>query len=203
MNFGHIMVKLISWILGNKRILNELSLEITNTIEEINELKTIISDYHNIERKDRKSKLSVLAAIHAKNIEIYNDASKELSKKHSSQNSSLRKIAYLLERNSSIVNSIGSNLAVFGIERIDEGIQKLLDALIKIENAKISLIKDRKNAKLDQIISDSQNALNDSLADLFHYHKNPIDLVKYLEIYRLFSKFLENSSQISLEIQLI
>lgn len=197
----------MGWIAkGNKKAITDLKQQSGNITESIQELKQILSDYHNIERKDRKSRLSVISSRHSKNLEIYNKVSKELNENHSARNSSLRKISYLLERNSYIINNIGQDLAVFGVERIENNIHGLLESFIEIQKDSLELINGSrtKNAseKIQESLSEAQSLLNDSLADLFHYHKNPIDLIKYLEIYRLFSKFVENASQASLEIQL-
>lgn len=98
-----------------------------------------------------------------------------------------------------LIRSVASHLLILGIERIDNYTIKFAgatsNAATELNNSISNLRKSRNIeeicAKIYRLENEADKVNYDALSDLFHFYKNPIDVIKYKEIYGLFESIID------------
>ena len=92
-----------------------------------------------------------------------------------------------------LIDAVASRFVIFGIERVNDYILKLTDLIADVVdelNKTILGLRDLKDIKskfqrVYELEKEADKIYGDALSDLFHYYKNPVDIIKYKEIYEL------------------
>ena len=195
------MKNVLHWIAPKEKKFFELLAEQSeNALKGVNELKSFIDSYPNIEKSERKLKAALIKEIERHGDELQNQIIENLDKnlKTPFDREDIRKLTDLLDDIIDLTNTVSSRLITLSIERIDENTQKFADLIVKIAeevNEGVSDLKKLKDAeehckKILKLESEADKLFDNALSDLLHYYKNPVDVIKYKEIYDL----LENIS---------
>ncbi|MEK6892240.1 MAG: DUF47 family protein [Nanoarchaeota archaeon] len=195
------MKRIMNWLVPKeKRFFEMLAEQSLNVLKSANELKNFVNSYPEIDRGERKSKASSIKELEHRGDEIQNRVIESLDKNFRTpvDSEDIRKLTDLLDDIIDLVNTLASRFVVLSIERIDEHTIRLIDLVVKITeevNGSILDLKKLRHAeehckKILKLESEADKLHNEALSDLLHYYKNPIDVIKYKEIYDL----LENAS---------
>lgn len=194
------MKRIMRWLVPKERKFFELLAEQSqNALNMANELKEFIDNYPKLERSERKARVQSINKLKqgaedpTKNVMhmLYKDRSAAIGRE------SIEKIAMLLEEVQNFMNAAASRFVVLSIERVDDYTIKLanllhamLDELHK-SVLKLKKLKDAREhcAKIYEIGGRAGRIFDDALSDLFHFYKNPVDIMKYKEVYEI----LENA----------
>ena len=202
------MKRIVYWLLPRKKKLFEMLAEQSENIVKASiELKNLIADYHKFERGERKARVQLIKKFEEKAYElkrsIANKSNKSLST--SIDKEDLSKINSLLEETADLIGTIANLLIILSIERIDDYTIKLLEimnsAIEELDKniANLGKKKDMKEhfEKIFKLNKEANDIYNEALSELFHYHKNPIDIMKYREIYGLLKGIIVNCKDVA------
>lgn len=195
------MKRIVQWFVPKERkffgMLEEIS---ADALEGANELHDLIGDYPRLERGERKSRVDSISKIKRKSDIAYYALIKKLNKTPTmSDKSEIRQIAALLNDILGMTSSAASHLLILSIERIDDYTIKFANVTLNVAselNNCISDFRKLKNieeicAKIYRMENEADKVNYDALSDLFHFYKNPIDIIKYKEVYGLFEAIID------------
>jgi len=198
---SHIRCKTIIEVLGKPKEHVENSLkEYTDHIREDSDLAILNENYSDIKEQDKLwSKFVeldlVIKDLEHKGDEIAYSIIDRLDKnfRTSINKGYIKQLTVLLDDILNLIDAVASRFVIFGIERVNDYILKLTDLIadaVDELNKTILGLQDLKNIKskfqrIYELEKEADKIYGDALSDLFHYYKNPIDVIKYKEIYEL------------------
>ena len=205
------MKNVLHWIVPKEKKFFELLAEQSeNALKGVNELKSFIDSYPNIEKSERKLKAALIKEIERHGDELQNQIIENLDKnlKTPFDREDIRKLTDLLDDIIDLTNTVSSRLITLSIERIDENTQKFADLIVKIAeevDEGVSDLKKLKDAeehckKILKLESEADKLFDNALSDLLHYYKNPVDVIKYKEIYDLLENISNKCKNVSVAI---
>ena len=208
------MKKMMHWLVPKeKRFFELLADQSLNVVKSANELKNFIGAYSDIDKSERKFKADSIKELEHLGDEIQNKIINGLDRNFRTpvDSEDIRKLTDLLDDATDLINNLASRFVILSIERIDEYTIKFADLTVKITeevNNGILDLKKLKDAeenckKILKLESDADSIHDDALSDLLHYYKNPVDVIKYKEIYDLFESISNKCKNISVIINSI
>jgi len=201
------MKKIINWLMPKeKEFFGLLTEQSSNALEAAKQLKDFISEYHNFERKERKSKAYVIKGLERKGDEISRKIIGNLRVSASAiDQGDIRRISSLIDGIVNLINKAALSFVILGIERIDDNINKLagiaVESLAEI-NRNIAELRKLKHVKEHYIKvrgleAEADNIYQEALSELFHFYKNPVDIMKYREIYGILEEITDKCKEIA------
>ena len=208
------MKKIMHWLVPKEKMFFEMLAEQSlNVLKSANELKNFVDSYPDIEKSERKSKAASIKELEHLGDEIQNKIIYSLDKNFRTpvDSEDIRKLTDLLDDVADLINTLASRFIVLSIERIDEHTIKFVDLAVKITeevNSSVLDLKRLKDAeehckKILKLESEADKLHDESLSDLLHYYKNPVDVIKYKEIYDLLESIPNKCKNISVVINSI
>lgn len=190
------MKKMMQWLVPKEKVLLELLAEQSESVFEASKnLKDFVNEYSKLERSERKSRSQSIKMIGQRVDGLTHNIIRKLRKSFAAPigKEDLYKIASLMEDISGLINSAASRFVIFSIEHLDEDIIKMADitnAIVDETNKSVKKLKQLKKIKEDcnkvyELWAEACEIYEKSLADLFHYHKSAVDIIKYKDIYEL------------------
>lgn len=202
------MKRILRWLVPKeKEFFDVLAEQSQNVFNMANELKAFLHNYEKFERSERKAGAQSISRLENDMDELTKRAMHKLDKSYSTpiDKEDIQKIALLLEEISDLINATASRYIILSIERVDDYAIKmanLLHLILDELNKSILKLKKLKYAKEDCIkIHDIENQadeiFDDALSDLFHYYKNPMDVMKYRDIYEFLEKAINKCRDVA------
>ena len=205
------MKNVLHWIVPKeKKFFEMLAEQSENVLKGVNELKNFIDFYPEIEKSERKLKAASIKEIERKGDEIQNQIIENLDKNSKTpiDREDIRKLTDLLDDIIDLTNTVTSRLITLSIERIDEHTLKFVELIVKIADEVNKVVSDLKKLKDAQehckkiltLETEADKLFDDALSDLLHYYKNPVDVIKYKEIYDLLENISNKCKNVSVVI---
>ncbi len=202
------MPKLLRWLAPKEKKFFEMFAEQSeNALEGANELRKFVKNFAKLERRERKSKADLLKEIGAKGGEITNKIMENLRETFVKpiDKEDFHRITVLLDDTIDLLNIVAQRLVLLGIERIDDHILKLADianSAVKEMYNSISELKKLRSSKehytkIHTLENEADDAFGEALSELFRYYKNPIDIIRYREIYELMERITDKCEDIA------
>ena len=191
----------MQWLVPQeKELFDMLAEQSQNVVESSKELKKLLDDYSDIERGERKARAYAIKKIEHKGDDTTKKIFERLNRNSRTfiDKEYIQQMAIILDDIVDLINTIASRFVVLSIERIDDSMTKLVAVINSIAsevNETILDLKKLKNMeehcrKIREFEEKADKIYQDALADLFHFYKNSIDIIKNKEIY----DFLENTA---------
>ncbi|MEK6983079.1 MAG: DUF47 family protein [Nanoarchaeota archaeon] len=208
------MASIMHWLVPKEEKFFEMFKEQSvNALEAVKELKGFVGSYSNFERNERKSKAQIIKSFEHKGDEI---AYKIIEKLNNTSMSPIKKedmhhLAVLLDDIPDLINSVSLRFVLFGVERIDSHIIKLVDIANSCVGELNKCLIDLKRlkhmgeyySKIHSLENEADDIYHEALSELFHFYKNSIDIIKYKEIYELLEKIADKCKEITHAIESI
>ena len=196
------MKGIMQWIVPKEKKFFDMLIEQSeNAIEAAKELKIFVNNYHKFERKERKEKVSAIKNIELKGDEISKKIFQSLNEnfRTSVDKDCMRKMAVLLDDITNLINATALKLVIFGVERIDNFIIKLVEIINRIVSEvskSISISRKLKKfginyAEIQSLEREADDIYHEALYELFQFHKHSIDIIRYKEIYELLEAIVD------------
>mgnify|MGYP001609896298 CR=1 FL=1 len=201
------MANIISWLMPKEeKFFEMLKEQSNNALESAKELKSFVDQYAQFDRKERKSRAQIIKNIEHKGDEIthkiideLNNRAAPIDKEHA------YKIAISLDEIIDLANTVAFRFVLFGVERIDKYITKLVDIVLNAVGEVNKIISDLRKpkgikehlAKIYNLEKEADEIYHEALSELFHFYKNSIDIIKYKELYELLEKITDKCKEIS------
>ena len=192
------MANLIHWLLPKERqFFLMLREQASNVLEGANEFKSLIDNYNNLSNAEKKSAAKKIKDIENKGDNITHEIIGSLDKAFITpiDKEDIYRLATLLDDIIDLINAASVRLVIFKIIKVDSHI-KALAAIVQdiVRRVYYGVIGVSKLKNLNRFYIDAhtlENKADDvyhlALEDLFE-KKNPIEVIKYKEIY----EYLEN-----------
>ncbi|MBI2654574.1 DUF47 domain-containing protein [Candidatus Woesearchaeota archaeon] len=208
------MVNIMHWLVPKEdKFFEMLTEQAENALEGAKELKTFVDNYSKFDRSERKAKTQIIKNIERKGDEITHKMIDKLNKTFVTpiDKEDIHRMAVLLDDVIDLINAVALRFVLLSVERIDEYITKLTDLILSSVselNKSISdlrKLKDMKEQyiKIHSLENEADDVYHSALSDLFHYHKNSIDIIKYKEIYELLEEITDKCEDITHVIETI
>lgn len=205
------MKNVLHWIVPKeKRFFELLSRQSEKALEGAHALKNLIDSYQDIAKEERKLKAASIKEIELSGDQIQSQIIENLDKNFRApiDREDIRKLTDLLDDILDLVNSVSSRFMTLSIERIDEHTQKFSGLTAEIIGEVDKGILDLKRLKdaeahcrnILKLETDADRLHEKALSDLLHYYKNPVDVIKYKEIYDLFEGISNKCKNVSVAI---
>jgi len=192
------MVNIVNWLLPKeKKFFLMLKGQASNVVDGANEFKNLIDNYNSLSYDKRKDLVKKIKEIESIGDNLTHNIIGSLDKTFITpiDKEDIHRLAMLLDDVIDFIYATSIRLTIFKISRIDDHIRKLTDVILetvkKIELGVVgvSTLKSMNRFYID--IHTLENTADDiyleALNDLFN-KKNPIEIIKYREIY----EYLEN-----------
>ena len=198
----------MQWLLPKEeQFFGMLTEQAQNAIESAKELKNFVSGYQNFDRKERKSRASLIKNIEHKGDEITHKIIEKLNKAFITpiDKEDMYQIAVLLDDIIDLIYTVALRFVLLSIERIDNHITKLVDIIVnavsEVQKSIVDLrkLKDMKEhyVKIHELENGADDVYHEALSDLFHFYKNSIDIIKYKEVYELLERIMDKCKEVT------
>ena len=166
----------------------KVTLNLLNRLSELNadssaRLLEFLKSYHEMDRAARKVKLTEISKNKFESENLYNEFPGKARLNAD--------IAFGLLRLNKSLSSAAWKFFLLGIERIDKNAENLAamsnECIAELDKS----VKNLRNikplqvhcARIHEIEEDADEMFNEAISELFHFFKNPVDIMKYKEIY--------------------
>ena len=202
------MASILRWLVPKEDKFFEMLIEQSeNVLEGAKEFKNFVSIYHELSSRERKSKAQFLKSIEVKGDEIAHKIIEKLDKTFITpiDKEDLHRMTVLLDDVIDLINAAALRLVILGIERIDDPITKLVNIIYSsvnelhkniLELRKLKRVKGH-YVKIHSLENEADDIYHEALSELFHFFKNPIDIIKYKEIYELLEKITDKCEDVT------
>lgn len=192
------MVNLVNWLLPKeKKFFLMLRDQASNVVDGANEFKNLIDNYNSLSDVKRKELVKKIKEIESKGDNIVHNIIGSLDKTFITpiDKEDIHRLSMLLDDVIDFIYATSIRLTIFKISRINDHIRKLSDIILetvkKIELGVIGVSKlksmNRFYIDIHTLENKADDIYHEALGDLFN-KKNPIEIIKYREIY----EYLEN-----------
>ena len=166
-----------------------------NALDAATELKNFVENYEKYSSHERKSKSNSMKEIERKGDEIAHSIMEKLDTTFITpiDKEDIHRMTVLLDDVVDLINSATLRFVLLGIERIDKHIIKLVNIINHSAaelNKSVADLKKLKHVKehyikIHSFENEADEVYYEALSELFHFYKNPIDIMKYKEVYEL------------------
>ena len=202
------MTNIIHWLLPKEeQFFDMLAEQSRNALDGANELKIFVSNYHKFDNLDRKSKCKAIKKIEDKGDEITRKIIDKLNTTFITpiDKEDIHQMAILLDDVIDLIDAVVLRFALLGIERIDTYILKLVNIIVGAVseiNKSIADLRKLRNMKehyikMHRLENEADDIYHEALAELFHFYKNPIDIIKYKEIYEILERVVDKCDNLT------
>jgi len=192
------MANLVNWLLPKeKKFFLMLRDQASNVVDGANEFKNLIDNYNSLSDIKRKELVKKIKDIESKGDNIVHNIIGSLDKTFITpiDKEDIHRLSMLLDDVIDFIYATSIRLTIFKISRINDHIRKLSDIILetvkKIELGVIGVSKlksmNRFYIDIHTLENKADDIYHEALGDLFN-KKNPIEIIKYREIY----EYLEN-----------
>lgn len=192
------MANLVNWLLPKeKKFFLMLRDQASNVVDGANEFKNLIDNYNSLSDVKRKELVKKIKDIESKGDNIVHNIIGSLDKTFITpiDKEDIHRLSMLLDDVIDFIYATSIRLTIFKISRINDHIRKLSDIILetvkKIELGVIGVSKlksmNRFYIDIHTLENKADDIYHEALGDLFN-KKNPIEIIKYREIY----EYLEN-----------
>ncbi|MCH8004362.1 MAG: DUF47 domain-containing protein [Nanoarchaeota archaeon] len=192
------MINLVNWLLPKeKKFFLMLKDQASNVVDGSNEFKNFIHNYNALNEAKKRDFVKRIKEIESRGDNITHNIIGSLDKTFITpiDKEDIHKLAMLLDDVIDFIYATSIRLTIFKISRIDDHIKKLTDIVIEIiEKIELGIIGVSKLRTMNRFYIDihtlenkADDIYHEALDDLFN-KKNPIEIIKYREIY----EYLEN-----------
>ena len=192
------MANLVNWLLPKeKKFFLMLRDQASNVVDGANEFKNLIDNYNSLSDVKRKELVKKIKEIESKGDNIVHNIIGSLDKAFITpiDKEDIHRLSMLLDDAIDFIYATSIRLTIFKINRIDDHIRKLADIILetvkKIELGVIGVSKlksmNRFYIDIHTLENKADDIYHEALGDLFN-KKDPIEIIKYREIY----EYLEN-----------
>ena len=192
------MANLVNWLLPKeKKFFLMLKDQASNVVDGANEFKNLIDNYNSLSDVKRKELVKKIKEIESKGDNIVHNIIGSLDKAFITpiDKEDIHRLSMLLDDAIDFIYATSIRLTIFKINRIDDNIRKLADIILetvkKIELGVIGVSKlksmNRFYIDIHTLENKADDIYHEALGDLFN-KKDPIEIIKYREIY----EYLEN-----------
>ncbi len=191
------MANFFSWILPRERKLFELLSEQSKMLNQaMNELSTLMEELHTLDKNGRKSRCNSIKSVWEKIESTKESIMDKISRKKTLESDEIKELSAVFDNAGELINSFSSRIMILGIERIDPHLIKMTnlvsESLGHIEKLMFNLRKpeevENHYSKINKIKEKADESFNEAMSELFHFYKNPIDVLKYKELYDLLNQ---------------
>ena len=192
------MANLVNWLLPKeKKFFLMLKDQASNVVDGASEFKNLIDNYNSLSDVKRKELVKKIKEIESKGDNIVHNIIGSLDKTFITpiDKEDIHRLSMLLDDVIDFIYATSIRLTIFKISRINDHIRKLSDIILetvkKIELGVIGVSKlksmNRFYIDIHTLENKADDIYHEALGDLFN-KKNPIEIIKYREIY----EYLEN-----------
>jgi hypothetical protein len=192
------MSKIIKWLLPKEeKFFDMLKVQSENVLDGVMEFRRLIKDFNKINDKEKKAIVDKIRILESKGDDIAHDIISTLDKTFITpiDKEDIHSITVLLDDVIDIVDVTSKRLLLYKIKKVDKYIVELTEILWKcgVEiNKCISKLKKLKEVKqhcinIQTLENESNVVRNKAISNLFNNNKDPIQVIKYRDIY----EFLE------------
>ena len=192
------MANLVNWLLPKeKKFFLMLKDQASNVVDGASEFKNLIDNYNSLSDIKRKELVKKIKEIESKGDNIVHNIIGSLDKAFITpiDKEDIHRLSMLLDDAIDFIYATSIRLTIFKINRIDDHIRKLADIILetvkKIELGVIGVSKlksmNRFYIDIHTLENKADDIYHEALGDLFN-KKDPIEIIKYREIY----EYLEN-----------
>ena len=192
------MTNLVNWLLPKeKKFFLMLKDQASNVVEVASEFKNLIDNYNSLSDVKRKELVKKIKEIESKGDNIVHNIIGSLDKAFITpiDKEDIHRLSMLLDDAIDFIYATSIRLTIFKISRINDHIRKLSDIILetvkKIELGVIGVSKlksmNRFYIDIHTLENKADDIYHEALGDLFN-KKDPIEIIKYREIY----EYLEN-----------
>ena len=192
------MANLVNWLLPKeKKFFLMLKDQASNVVDGAIEFKNLIDNYNSLSDVKRKELVKKIKEIESKGDNIVHNIIGSLDKAFITpiDKEDIHRLSMLLDDAIDFIYATSIRLTIFKINRIDDNIRKLADIILetvkKIELGVIGVSKlksmNRFYIDIHTLENKADDIYHEALGDLFN-KKDPIEIIKYREIY----EYLEN-----------
>ena len=192
------MANLVNWLLPKeKKFFLMLKDQASNVVDGAIEFKNLIDNYNSLSDVKRKELVKKIKDIESKGDNIVHNIIGSLDKTFITpiDKEDIHRLSMLLDDVIDFIYATSIRLTIFKINRIDDNIRKLADIILetvkKIELGVIGVSKlksmNRFYIDIHTLENKADDIYHEALGDLFN-KKDPIEIIKYREIY----EYLEN-----------
>ena len=190
------MKRIMNWLVPKEEKFFELlAKQSENALKAAEELKEFVRDYEKSSRSERKSKSNSMKSIEKKGDEIAHEIMEKLDTAFITpiDKEDIHRMTVLLDDVVDLIDTATLRFVVLGIERIDGHITKLVSIThqsVEELNKAVADLNKLKHVKehyikIHSFENDADEVYYNALSELFHFYKNPIDIIKYKEVYEL------------------
>ncbi len=202
------MAGILKWIVPKDDLFFDLlNKQSENALDGAKELRNFVKNYHELGMLDKKQNAKRLKNYETMGDEITHRIMESLDKTFITpiDKEDIHRVAVLLDDVVDLLNIVGQRFIILGIKKIDEYIIKLVDIInssITELNECIHDLKAQSNLKhyyikIHTLENDADDVLHEAISELFHDHNDPIDIIKYKEIYELLEKITDKCEDIT------
>ena len=202
------MVSIVRWLVPKEEKFFEMLAEQSeNAFEGAKELKKFVSNYHKLDRIERKSITHAIKTIENKGDDITHRIIEKLNKTFITpiDKEDIHQMAVLLDDVIDLIDAVALRFSLLGIERIDTYINKFADIIVsavsEVNKSIVDLrkLKDMQDhyVKINTLENEADDVYHEALAELFHFYKNSIDIIKYKEIYEILESVVDKCEQLT------
>jgi len=202
------MPNIMHWLVPKEEKFFEMLAEQSEiAIEAAKELKDFVSRYSELDRDERKAKSQSIKNLEHKGDEVTHKIIERLNKTFITpiDKEDIHQMAVLLDDVIDLINAVSLRFFLLGIERIDSHITKLVDIIneaVTELNKSIFDLKKLKDMKehyinIHSLENEADEEYYKGIDELFHFYKNPIDIMKYREIYDLLESVTDKCEDIT------
>ena len=192
------MANLVNWLLPKeKKFFLMLKDQASNVVDGASEFKNLIDNYNSLSDVKRKELVKKIKEIESKGDNIVHNIIGSLDKAFITpiDKEDIHRLSMLLDDVIDFIYATSIRLTIFKISRINDHIRKLSDIILetvkKIELGVIGVSKlksmNRFYIDIHTLENKADDIYHEALGDLFN-KKDPIEIIKYREIY----EYLEN-----------
>ena len=202
------MKKIVSWLAPkDKKFFIMLNEQAENALEAAKQLKEFIDNYDKIERKGRQSVAQSIKSIEARGDALTSAILEKIDRNFKTpfEGGDVKQIAILLDDILDLTSRAASRFFILSVERINDHILRLAEISVKLVNELKEMISDLKELRIVKehyleiyrLEKDADNLFNESLSELFHFYKNPVDIMKYREIYEILESLADKCKDVA------
>lgn len=193
------MKKILHWLVPKEeKFFDMLTRQSENALEAAEELKSFVNNYEKLSRSERKSKSGVIVAIEKKGDEIAHGIMEKLDTSFITpiDKEDIHRMTVLLDDVVDLIKTATLRFVLLGIERIDSHTIKLVSITCRSVaelNKSVTDLKKLKHVKehyekIHDFENEADEVYHEALSELFHFYKNPIDIIKYKDVYDIIEK---------------
>ncbi len=201
------MVNIINWLVPQEKKFFEMLVKQSEiAVEAAKELKDFVDNYYKFERSERKSKSEAIKQIELKGDESAKKIIEKLNKKYITpiDKEEIRQMVVLIDDVTDLINAVALRFVIFGMERIDAHIVKLAEiannSVAEMSRSLLDLkkVKDVNEhySRIHKLETEADEIYSKGIDELFHFHKNHVDIIKYKEVYELLEKITDKCEDV-------